>query len=239
MPRIACAVLLPLLAGVLALIGAIAAACFAKLYGVAFLGRPRSMDAEAATEVATTMQAAMVLLAAACVVLGVAPGLLLTPLMKLAQELTRSPLPPEGPMQISSILPWIAVCVAALLILLAGIRRVKRVTPTWACGLPALNSRMQFSSASFSKPLRKVFARVYAAEKTVDVKYARQPYFPKSIFYRSVRTTSFERSLYRPAVDAVVGMATRLRWLQTGNMQVYLLYIFLALISLLIFMRFA
>jgi hypothetical protein len=40
-------------------------------------------------------------------------------------------------------------------------------------------------------------------------------------------------------VDIVVAMATRLRRLQTGNVQVYLLYIFLALVALLVFMRFA
>jgi hydrogenase-4 component B len=136
-------------------------------------------------------------------------------------------------------LPLIASCVCVVIIAVAGIRRIKRVTPTWACGLPALDSRMQYSSAAFSKPLRKVFSRVYEADRTVDVVYAQEPYFPKSIVYRSVRTTSFEKSLYRPAVDAIVGMAARLRRLQTGNMQVYLLYIFLALITLLVFMRFA
>ena len=39
------------MAGVLALIGGLAAACFAKVYGVAFLGRPRSREAEDAREV--------------------------------------------------------------------------------------------------------------------------------------------------------------------------------------------
>jgi hypothetical protein len=97
---------------------------------------------------------------------------------------------------------------------------------------------MQYSSAAFSKPLRRVFSRVYVADRTVDVEYAQEPYFPKSIVYRSVRTTSFEKSMYQPAVDAIVGLASRLRRLQTGNMQVYLLYIFLALIALLVFMRF-
>ena len=98
---------------------------------------------------------------------------------------------------------------------------------------------MQYSSAAFSKPLRKVFSRVYEPDRTVGVVYAHEPYFPQSVSYRSVRTISFEKSLYRPAVDAVVNMANRLRRLQTGNMQVYLLYIFLALIALLVFMRFA
>lgn len=238
----AVALLLPLTAGILALIGAIAAACFAKLYGVAFLGRPRSAETEQATEVAAPMQAAMVLLAAACVLIGILPGLVLAPLASLAQELLHSSAPLDavnsivGPLM--RALPWVALSVAALIIALAVFRRGKRVTPTWACGLPALDSRMQYSSAAFSKPLRRVFARVYKPERSVEAVCAQPPYFPKSVFYRSVRTTSFERTLYRPAVDAVVAMANRLRRLQTGNMQVYLLYIFLALIALLIFMRF-
>ena len=96
---------------------------------------------------------------------------------------------------------------------------------------------MQYTSTAFSKPLRRVFSEVYKADRTLDVVPADQPYFPASISYRSVRTTSFERSLYRPGVDAIVTAANRLRQLQTGNIQVYLLYIFAALIALLMFMR--
>jgi hydrogenase-4 component B len=238
LPGIASAAILPLMAGVLALIGAIAAACFAKLYGVAFLGRPRSIAAEHATEVATAMQAAMAVLAAACVTIGLMPGIVLSPLTAMAQELLHSSGLPEAEIPIAHTLPFIAACIAVLVIAVTGFRRIKRITPTWACGLPTLSSRMQYSSAAFSKPLRKVFARAYKPDRTVEVLYANEPYFPQSIVYRSVRTTSFEKSLYRPAVDAIVGMAARLRRLQTGNVQVYLLYIFLALIALLVFMRF-
>jgi len=236
---LSCAILLPLMAGVLALIGGVAVAVFAKLYGVVFLGRPRTLQAEQATEVAISMQAAMALLAASCVVIGILPGMVLSPLTALASELSYTSSLPESAVSIARILPWIAACVVALLIGIAAFRRIKRVTATWACGLPALNGRMQYSSAAFSKPLRTVFSRVYGADRTVDVQYTQQPYFAKSIIYRSVRTTSFEKSLYRPAVDMIVSIATRLRKLQTGNMQVYLLYIFLALIALLIWMRFA
>jgi hydrogenase-4 component B len=239
LPGLSCAVILPLMAGVLALIGGIAVAVFAKLYGVAFLGRARSLQAEQATEVQKSMQAAMALLAAACLMIGILPGLVVTPMTVLASELLHSPALPEAALSVTRALPLIAACVAGLIVALASFRRIKRITATWACGLPALTSRMQYSSAAFSKPLRRVFARVYKAERTVDVQYTHQPYFAKSIVYRSVRTTSFEKSLYRPGVDAIVNMAQRLRKLQTGNMQVYLLYIFLALIALLIWMRFA
>jgi hypothetical protein len=98
---------------------------------------------------------------------------------------------------------------------------------------------MQYTSTAFSKPLRRVFARAYRPDRTVEVLPADQPYFPTSISYRSVRTISFEESLYRPAIEAIVSTGNRLRRLQTGNIQVYLLYIFLALIGVLVFMRFA
>ncbi len=233
------AVVLPLMAGVLGLIGGVALTCFAKLYGVAFLGRARSLEAKHAHEVAPAMQAAMGILAGFCVVLGVMPGLVLRPLGVMAGELLHGPGLPEAANSISRTLPLVGGSVAVLMIAVAVLRRVKRVTPTWACGLPGLDSRMQYSSTAFSKPLRKAFTKVYKPERSVEVLYEEQPYFPKAISYRAGRTTSFEKTLYQPAVDAIITMSNRLRRLQTGNIQVYLLYIFLALIALLFFMRFA
>jgi hypothetical protein len=96
---------------------------------------------------------------------------------------------------------------------------------------------MQYTSVAFSKPVRKVFSPVYKPDRAVQLLPHNQPYFPTSISYHSARTTSYEKSLYRPAVEAVVATAHRLRRLQTGNIQMYLLYIFLALVSLLVFMR--
>ena len=128
---ISCAVILPLAAGVLALIGAVAAACFAKLYGVAFLGRPRSTEAEHAVEVAPTMQVAMALLAAGCIAIGILPGLVLGPLTAIAGDLIHATALPDAVAHMTQALPWIAACVAALIAATAFIRRVKRVAPTW------------------------------------------------------------------------------------------------------------
>ncbi len=233
------AIVLPLMAGVLALIGGLAAACFAKVYGVAFLGRPRSTEAEHANDVPLPMTAALVLLAVACVAIGIAPGFVLRPLSAAVQGLVRGGILPGEAFSIARIIPWVAIGVIGFVVLVVVLRRAARVTATWACGLPGLDSRMQYTSTAFSKPLRRVFARVYRAERTIEVSPAGSSYFPAAISYRSVRTTSFERSLYRPAVDAIVGAAFRLRRLQTGNIQVYLLYIFVALVALLVFVRFA
>jgi hydrogenase-4 component B len=232
-------IVLPLMIGALALIGGLAAACFAKVYGVAFLGRPRSAAAEIAHEVPLPMRAAMIALAAACVTIGVFPGVVLRSLGMNAQELLRGAALPAEVAPFARVIPWMALAVVAIVAGVMLIRRNIRATSTWACGLPGLDSRMQYTSTSFSKPLRKVFAQVYRPDRTVEVLPVDQHYFPSSISYRSVRTTSFERSLYRPAVDGIVAIGHRLRRLQTGNIQVYLLYIFLALIGVLIFTRFA
>jgi hydrogenase-4 component B len=232
-------IVLPLMAGVLALIGGLAAACFAKVYGVAFLGRPRSREAECATEIPLAMRASMLLLAACCIAIGVAPAFLLRALAVTIGPLVHFGAMPEPASWLAHTLAWVAAAVVLLLLAATVTRRAARSTATWACGLPGLDHRMQYTSTAFSKPLRKVFSQVYKPDRTVEVAPADAPYFPASISYRSVRTTSYERTLYRPAMDAIVSWAHGLRRLQTGNIQVYLLYIFLALVALLIWMRFA
>jgi len=223
----------------LALIGGLAAACFAKVYGVAFLGRPRSREAADACEVSWAMQTGMAVLAAACVVIGIAPGIVLRPLGGIVQQLMPGAALPEAAGTLTKVIPWVAAVVVGIVLVWRLVPHVLRVTPTWACGLPDLDSRMQYTSTAFSKPIRKVFAQVYKPDRTVEILPLDQPCFPKSIAYRSVRTTSFERSLYRPALDGIVAAANRLKRLQTGNIQVYLLYMFLALVAVLVYMRFA
>jgi hydrogenase-4 component B len=234
------AIVLPLAAGVLALVGGLAAACFAKVYGVAFLGRPRSAEADRAHEVPRLMQAGMGLLAAACLLIGIVPGIVLRLIDGVVQQvIPGAPAPSGFSGGLAQLLPWIAAFVIAISVGWFLVPRSTRVTSTWACGLPALDSRMQYTATSFSKPLRQVFSWAYKPDRTVTILPPEQPCFPASIAYRSVRTTSFERSLYQPALDGILTAAKRLRRMQTGNVQVYLLYLFLALVAALLYMRFA
>jgi len=231
-------VILPLLVGILGFMGGLAAACFVKAHGTAFLGRPRSAGAEHAEEAPLVMRAGLWLLAAGCLLFGIFPGLVLRPLVALAGVLLPGAGVPEETVSIARLLPWVGAAVAAISLAAMLLKGRTRPARTWACGLPALSSRMQYTSTVFSKPIRFVFARVYRPDRKVERLPVDTPYFPISIRYRSVRTTSFEKSLYRPFVDGVVWMARGLRRMQTGNIQVYLLYIFLALVSLLALLRF-
>jgi hydrogenase-4 component B len=58
---------------VLAVIGALACACFVKVVGSVFLGMPRDHTVRPGHEAGWSMRAPMVILASLCVVLGVVP----------------------------------------------------------------------------------------------------------------------------------------------------------------------
>ena len=238
LPGVTAAIVLLLMAGVLALVGGLAASCFAQMYSVAFLGRPRSDQAATAHEVPFAMECGMALLAIACITIGIFPVFFLAPLSTITQQLIPGVVETSFSGGLLDFMPWIFVFVITAVAVWALTPRLSRITPTWACGMPRLDSRMQYTATALSKPLRKVFAAAYRPDRTIKILPADQPYFPASISYRSVRTTSFERTLYRPAVDSIVYAARRLRLMQTGNIQVYLLYMFLALVAALLSMRF-
>jgi hydrogenase-4 component B len=226
-------IVLPLMAGVLALTGGLAAACFAKVYGVAFLGRARSSAAKTAREVPFDMVSGMSLLAVACIGLGIFPAPAIGLLNTLVQTLIPAASLPTELFGFQRFLVPTAVAVFAITLVTMIATARRRVAAPWACGLPGLTTRMQYTSTAFSKPIRAVFSVVYKPDRKLEILPADRPYFPTSISYRSVRTTSFERSLYRPMVDVIVALSTQLRRLQTGNIQLYLLYIFLTLVALL------
>ena len=75
----------PLSGAMLALTGALAAACFVKAFGITFLAQPRSEHARNAHEASFTMLLGQGILTAACVFLGLFP----TVVLKLFDPLTR------------------------------------------------------------------------------------------------------------------------------------------------------
>ena len=234
-------IVLPLAAGGLALTGALAAACFVNVYGVAFLGRPRTAESEALPKQSAATLVPVGVLAGACLAIGLMPMMLIRPLWSVVESMV-----PGGNFESVSKI-GATIQAVALVVLVAGTgaaalrfigRAAVRLSPTWGCGLPTMTPRMQYTATSFSKPLRMVFARAYRSERKLESSPADRPYFPETISYHSRRTTSYERMLYRPLVNSILAAAQQLRRVQTGNIQWYLLYIFVALVFMLLFMRF-
>jgi hydrogenase-4 component B len=244
----------PLTVALLALTGALAAACFVKAFGITFLGLPRSDHAEHAHESSPTMIAAMGLLAIACVVFGVAPGLVVSVLDPLASSLLGANLssqvalnggmlliPQSTSTSISPpVLTGLLIAVTLVPIIagyLFGGKLRKRDAMTWACGLQKIEPQMQYTATGFSKPIRMIFSNIYRATHEIEISEETSPFFRTNITYEPKTESVFLRYLYEPAYSFIVTSARMFRRMQTGHVQSYLAYIFITLVLLLLFAR--
>jgi hydrogenase-4 component B len=245
----------PLTVALLALTGALAAACFVKAFGITFLGIPRSAHAEHATESPLSMTSAMGVLALLCLLFGVMPGFVIDLLNPVVASLMHSGIPAQlssgggmvvvqGDSAAASIAPsslFLWLLLLALVPLGMGVlyggRLRKRVAMTWACGLERIEPQMQYSATGFSKPLRLIFSSIYRARHEIEVSEESSPYFQPQVRYELKTESVFLKYLYEPAVGCVHWLARWFRRIQTGRIQSYLAYIFIVLVLLLLFAR--
>lgn len=147
----------PLLAVGLAITGALAVMCMAKVYGVTFLGAPRSQQAENATSAPWLMTFSVVFSALCCVIGGVAAPWLL--------PLVSGVVPAQA--QVSSVVsqPLIAILLIAcpllpllLMIFYKGDRLPARSRgAAWVCGYDHEKS-MVVTAHGFAMPVKEAFA---------------------------------------------------------------------------------
>ena len=243
----------PLSGAMLALTGALAAACFVKAFGITFLAQPRSAQAEHAEEVAGPMLAGQAVLAAACVFLGLFPTTFLRLLDPVTQQLTGQQLSAQLSLANGLVLAGatatggtvstpglllMAVCLLpvplGLWLVLARGTTVRR-GPTWDCGLQGLTPRMEYTATGFSKPIRMIFKALFRPRREVQREYDFSPYFAKNLRFDSHVEEVFQTRIYRPLTWLVWRVARKMRALQAGSLQAYLIYIFVTLILLLLF----
>ena len=244
----------PVTVALLALTGALAAACFVKAFGITFLGLPRSDHAEHAHESSPTMITAMGLLAIACVVFGVAPGLVVSVLDPLASSLMGANLSGQVALNGGMLLvpqststsiapPVLTALLMAIIVVpllggyLIGGKLRKRVAMTWACGLQKIGPQMQYTATGFSKPIRMIFSNIYRATHEIEISEETSPYFRASITYELKTESVFLKHFYEPVYNFIIVSARMVRRIQTGHVQSYLAYIFITLVLLLLFAR--
>jgi hydrogenase-4 component B len=252
-----------LLAGVaasmLALTGGLAAACFAKAFGVTFLGRPRSAHAEHAVESPAPMIAGMVLLAAACVALGLAPGWAMRLLDRPTAELlggagVSASVTAEGPLVLSagdasaglgatSISVTAAAALFAALAALAWAvrgwprRAPRRLAPTWTCGM-APSARFDYTATGFAKPLRLIFAALYRPRREIQRENGPSPYVLRRLGYSGEVVDLAETMLYARVKRWVTASAHEIRTYSTGRIHGYIAFVLATLVlSLLLFSK--
>ncbi|MBP8641370.1 MAG: hypothetical protein KBI01_10850 [Oscillospiraceae bacterium] len=227
-----------------------------KLFGISFLGKPRSDHALNAKEVPRPMSIGTGILAVLCLLVGLFPILILKLIDGTVLSFTGTSIfgKLEGgiliaymPISVSgnSISPLALVTALAAIIIIAlliirviGGKYIERKYGTWDCGYIALSSRMQYTATGFSKPIKIVFRILFRPTREIQVT-GTQPYHPETIKYTVSSESLIEKYLYQPFLEKITEYSRRIKYtVQTGYIRIYLLYIFLTVVILMAYNRF-
>ncbi|EFE5752496.1 formate hydrogenlyase subunit 3 [Escherichia coli] len=158
----------PLLAVGLAITGALAVMCMAKVYGVTFLGAPRTKEAENATCSPLLMSVSVVALAICCVIGGVAAPWLL-PMLSAAVPL---PLEPANTTVSQPMITLLLIACPLLPFIIMAICKGDRLPSrsrgaAWVCGYDHEKS-MVITAHGFAMPVKQAFAPVLKLRKWLN-----------------------------------------------------------------------
>jgi hydrogenase-4 component B len=226
--------------GGLSLIGGLALACFTKAFGIVFLGEPRTEHKTDIHEVGMAMKIPMVILAAGCLIVGVAAPLVIKMLIPAIVQVSQLPIDAaeelfaQGMSPLYRVVMIFSIC-CGLIALIAFIRfmllRNRKIgtAVTWDCGYAQPTTRMQYTASSFAQPLTDLFQSLL---RTRSHLLRPKGVFPKAAAMRTHTPDIFQQYFFRPiffGVDKVLGY---FRWLQHGNVNLYILYILITLLTL-------
>ncbi len=240
-------------AGALAVTGGLAAACFVKAFGATFLARPRSTHAEHATEVPHTMTIAMGTLAALTLIIGIyassITGMIFTGGFGWMHQLANANAAYYQEPTIFALrdgfaalrmpavfLELTGACIAVyLLVSIATKQRKVKIAGTWDCGT-TLTPRMEITATGFSRSIITIFKGILRPSKQVDVEYhdADMRYFTKSNHVALFVADPYRAGLYRPVSNALYRISHVIKKIQIGPINTYVLYMFVALLILLV-----
>jgi hydrogenase-4 component B len=248
LPQWGLKLMVPAVGAMLALGAALSCACFVRAYGITFLGRPRSTFAASARETDVWSRAAMGLLLALCIMVGLLPGVTIDALAPVVRALVGQSMPPQTSIAWASVVPIVEsrssyngllIFVFITLSTLAAIEIIHRFAsravrrgPAWDCGFPDASPATQYSADSFAQPIRRVFGPVaFQAREHVDM--------PAPGDARPAHLTVSLRDLVWDAAYDPVGRAVRLSAEKLNTMQFltirqYLSLVFAALVGLLL-----
>jgi hydrogenase-4 component B len=215
----------------LALIGALALACFVKLLGVVFLGTARGEAAVAEGDSDFSMRFPMMVTAAGCLTIGLFPWLVAPLLERAVGNWTVLSGPQDLVISALAPLPWISALGLVLLGLVGALRWVLKRSPragrrgsagTWDCGYAQPTRRMQYTGSSFGQLLVQLFAIFLWPRQQWP---AIRGFFSQRTRFESVVPDLVLDRFVLPLFGLAGRYLPRLRVLQQGQTHRYVLYI--------------
>ncbi len=222
----------------LAVIGGLATACFTKVVGLAVLGEPRTDKAAGAKESGFTMGFVMSLMAVACLVIGVFPE----PFVRLA-FLGIQDLPVAVGFNSAAfmvIIQKISMTAALFIGLLGVVSLVRKMLysgkeigsgGTWGCGFTQPTVRMQYTGTSYAAEMIDFF-KPFVPVKNIYTGISK--IFPGTTTWESTVDDIAESNYQKHLIGPMMVFLGKLRWIQHGNIQLYIGYIVVAIVVLLL-----
>jgi hydrogenase-4 component B len=223
-----------------------------------FLARPRSKHAEHAIEhgkdAGVFEWVGMGILALLTIILGLFASSITQTLTSIASRLHGiAPTGPlvslEGPVLStgSKITSDMAMPIVFLGLLVAGVityfvvsaisrRQTVTVSRTWDCGFP-LSPRMEMTGTAFARSILLIFRGLVRPTKQTSIIYhdSASRYLVKSHTVDLGVHDVYHKWFYDPIAASFIFVSERTRKLQTGNLNTYVLYIFITLVALLFY----
>lgn len=240
-----------LAAGSLAFTGGLAAMCFVKAFGITFLARPRSEHVRRSVESGLPLRIGMAALAILTLVIGFTAGTITNVLSGVVTGLSVYHL--SEPAYVSTIeavglrngfasvsMPLILsslIVTAALTFFAVHLvtrKRKTRTGRTWDCGAD-LGPRMEITGTGFSHSIVTIFRGALKPTKQTSIEYRDEEirYFHKSNTVELSIQDTYNSYFYRPVHMLINKASEYVKRIQSGNINMYVLYILAILIALL------
>jgi len=226
----------------LALIGALALACFTKAAGVVFLGNPRTECTKTAKKAGWMMKIPMIILSLLCLLIGLfSPQVIafMDPVFKTIMPGYSSAVSLEAVVSPLTMISRVGGGLIVAIGLLTFVRnkilkgRIVKKDSTWGCGYSRPTARMQYTASSFADPIVSMFNSILCTEKEMTTDPG---VFPQNYILETHPKDIFMQRVYRPVFSLIEYCALKLHWLQRGYNQLYILYIVITLLTLLFWM---
>ncbi|MBK5253326.1 MAG: hypothetical protein JJE03_02455 [Peptostreptococcaceae bacterium] len=218
---------LAMVAPVLSMIGALAAACFVKVYSAVFLGSQRSEDLKPVHESPKIMLIPMGILAVLCVAIGVLPQYVTLVLESVIhQDILLSIVPLKT---YSAFSFGFLISIVGLYIWMKFRSKKPKEVLTWDCGYAKPTSRMQYTAASFGNGFAIMFDWVLHSKVHRTKLNAVMP--DRVNFESHVNELVLDR-LLKPVFRWTQNASSWFGRFQQGASQNYILYILIAVLIL-------
>ncbi len=253
LPQFGLKLAVPAIGALIALAAAFASACFVRLFGIAYLGKPRSQAARLADETDIASRSAMIGLAALCAVVGLLPGFMIDLFAPVSDNLLGARVPTQAGLSWLTIVPvtasrsaydplliglFVAISTGLAFIALRrfGARTTRRAA-AWACGYTQISAPLQpdpsqYTPSGFAQPIRRVFATgLFRARDRVVMPL---PCDGAPARFTAAWVDPAWVFLYLPLRTALDWVSDRMNRLQFLTIRRYLGFVFAALVALLV-----